>query len=126
MLSVSIRIRRVFTYYLSIGIFLPAAALAIDAGYIDAIEADVAEFTTNEFHLPADSDWSGNVDSDSSQLMDLNGFSDYLENKSPGSFIFYKKLSGEYKARLLKDYLATGDLDRIKQDIFKYTHELKN
>jgi hypothetical protein len=126
MLFVSIRIRRLLTCHLSIGFFLSGTALAVDTGYIDAIEADVAEFTTNEFHPPVDSDWLGNVDSESTQLMDQDGFSDYLRNKSPGSFIFYKKLPGEYKVRLLKDYLATGDFDRIKQDIFKYTHEVKN
>jgi hypothetical protein len=111
--------------YLSIGSFLSGSAIAIDRSYIDAIEADVAEFTTNEFHPPADSDWLGNLDSGSTQLMDLNGFADYLRSKSPGSYIFYKKLPGEYRERLLSDYLATGDLDRIKQDIFKYTREVK-
>jgi hypothetical protein len=110
---------------LSIGFLLSGRALAIDTGYIDAIEADVAEFTTNEFHPPVDSDWLGNADSDSARVMDLNGFSEYILNKSPGSFIFYKKLPSEYKERLLKDYLVTGDLERIKHDIFKYTHEVK-
>jgi hypothetical protein len=111
--------------YLSIAILQSDSAFSIDSGYIDAIEADVAEFTTHEFHPPANSTWLGNVASDSTQLMDLNAFSEYLQNKSPGSFIFYKKLPSEYKERLLKDYLATGDLDRIKQDIFKYTREVK-
>lgn len=125
MLSV-FRMCGVFTCYLSIGIFLSGRAFAIDTGYIEAIEADVAEFTTNEFHPPADSDWLGNLDSDSTQLMDLSGFADYIQSESPGSFIFYKKLPSEYKKKLLKDYLATGDLDRIKEDIFKYTREVKN
>lgn len=125
MLSASVRVRMLLTCYLSFSVFSSNRVIAIDTGYIDAIEADVAEFTTNEFHPPSESDWLGNVDSDSTQVMDLNGFSDYLQNKSPGSYIFYKKLPREYKERLLHDYLATGDLDRIKQDIFKYTREVK-
>jgi hypothetical protein len=49
----------------------------------------------------------------------------YIQSKSPGSYIFYKKLPTDYQQRLHRDYLATGDLDRIKQDIFKYTREVK-
>jgi hypothetical protein len=100
-------------------------AFGIDSSYIDAIEADVEEFTTNEFNPPADSNWLGNTESDSSQLKDLNGFSAYLQDQSPGSYLFYKSLPDEYKERLHKYYLETGDLDRIKLDIFKYTREAK-
>ncbi|WP_316365598.1 hypothetical protein [Candidatus Thiodiazotropha sp. CDECU1] len=121
----SIRMRIALSCCLSIFLCQSGKAFGIDAGYIDAVEADVAEFTTNEFNPPADSSWLGSADSESTKLMDLNGFSDHLQNKSPGSYIFYKKLPGEYKERLLKDYLATGDLERVKQDIFKYTREVK-
>jgi hypothetical protein len=110
---------------LLIGICQSTKVFALDPGYIEAVEADVAEFTTKEFHPPANSSWLGSVNSESQPLMDLDGFSDYLKEKSPGSFIFYKKLPNEYKERLHQDYLATGDLDRIKQDIFKYTREMK-
>ncbi|MEW8193859.1 MAG: hypothetical protein AB2793_09100 [Candidatus Thiodiazotropha sp.] len=108
------------------GICRSGTVFAIDPGYIEAVEADVEEFTTNEFHPPVNSNWLGNADSRSIQLMDLDGFSTYLHDKSPGSFIFYKKLPDGYKQRLHRDYLATGDLDRIKQDIFKYTRDLKD
>ncbi|MES9972268.1 MAG: hypothetical protein ABW092_19720 [Candidatus Thiodiazotropha sp.] len=106
-------------------ICLSGTAFGIDSSYIESIEADVAEFTTNEFNPPADSSWLGNKDSETTKQMDLNGFSDHLQDKSPGSFIFFEKLSNEYKQRLLKDYLATGDLERVKQDIFKYTRAMK-
>jgi hypothetical protein len=108
-----------------LGICQFGTAFGIDQGYIEAIEADVAEFFTQTFHPPADSSWLGDTAGESAQLMDLNGFSDYLKDKSPGSFIFYEKLPSEYKKQLHQDYLATGDLDRIKQDIFKYTREIK-
>ncbi len=100
-------------------------AMALDPGYIEAVEADVAEFTRGEFVPPENSAWLGSKSEDTSQMADLEGFSKFLQNKSPGSFIFYKKLPTEYKEQLQKDYLATGDLDRIKEDIFKYTRQLK-
>jgi hypothetical protein len=100
-------------------------ANAIDTGYTEAVKADAEEFSTHEFHPPAESSWLGNKDSSSSQLADLKGFSDYIRTKSPGSYIFYKKLSDDYKSKLHQDYLSTGDLDRVKQDIFNYTREMK-
>jgi hypothetical protein len=98
---------------------------AFDQGYVDAIKADVNEFTTHEFQPPADSDWLGDKENLSAQLIDLNGFSEFVRYKSPGSYIFYKKLAVEYKNKLHQDYLSTGDLKRLKQDIFKYTREMK-
>jgi hypothetical protein len=103
----------------------PNNSHAIDSGYIDAVKADVAEFSTNDFHPPANSEWLGDSDSELAQIADLKGFSDFIRTKSPGSYIFYKKLSGKYRNKLHQDYMATGDLDRLKQDIFKYTKEMK-
>lgn len=110
---------------LLIGSLQPSPARAIDPGYIEAIEADVAEFTSKEFHAPADSAWLGSTGSEAVKLADLEGFSSFLQNKSPGSFIFYKKLPAEYREQLREAYLATGDLDRIKEDIFKYARAVK-
>lgn len=112
------------------GGLLCASAQAADPGYIDAIKADVAEFTTHEFKPPPDSSWIGSGSEASqngaAQSMDLDGFSAFLQKKSPGSYIFYEKLPLKYKQKLHGDYLATGDLDRIKADIFKYSREAKN
>ncbi|MBV2095325.1 MAG: hypothetical protein AB2731_09290 [Candidatus Thiodiazotropha sp.] len=125
MSSESTRICPSLTGCLLVGICAYGTVYAVDPGYIAAVEADVAEFKTNEFIPPADSGWLGSLDSESPQLMDLEGFSVYLQQKSPGSYIFYEKLSMEFKQRLHEDYLATGDLDRIKQAIFKFTREMK-
>ncbi len=107
----------------------PLAATAVDSGYVDAVEADLAEFTTGTFKAPPDSTWVG-AEADAAggaapAVGDLDGFSSFLRSKSPGSFIFYKKLPVEYQEQLHQDYLATGDLERIKADIFKYTRETK-
>jgi hypothetical protein len=110
---------------LFIGALLSLPALALDDAYIDAVKADVAEFTTKEFTPPADSGWLGTEEEEGAQMADLEGFSRFLQQKSPGSFIFYKKLPAEYQKRLHQDYLATGDLERTKDEIFKFTRELK-
>lgn len=101
---------------------------AADKEYLQAVEADVAEFSTNVFEISPDSPWVASLSPTSSSVGQgegLAGFSDFIKSKSPGSFIFYKKLPDEYKNRLHQDYLATGDLDRIKDDIFRYTKEVK-
>jgi hypothetical protein len=104
----------------------PGVNHAFDQGYLDAVKADVEEFSTHEFLPPADSAWLGDKENLSAQIADLQGFSEFVRTQSPGSYIFYKKLSGEYKNRLHQDYLSTGDLQRLKQDIFEYTRETKN
>jgi hypothetical protein len=102
---------------------------AADKEYLDAVEADVAEFTSKVFEISPESPWSvstvANTSDDSTQPSGLEDFSIFIKSKSPGSYIFYKKLTDEYKRRLQQDYLATGDLDRIKSDIFRYTKEMK-
>jgi hypothetical protein len=67
----------------------------------------------------------GDTDNRSAQLADLQGFSEYIRSKSPGTYIFYQQLTDEYRSKLHQDYLSTGDLDRVKQDIFKYMREIK-
>lgn len=101
---------------------------AAQTDYLDAVKADMQEFTTHEFKAPADSTWVGSTDEALSggELSTLEGFSQFLRSKSPGSHIFYKKLPQAYQEQLRTDYLATGDLERVKEDIFKYTREVKN
>ncbi len=124
--SVFPRMSGIALFTLLLGLSQTPSALALDAGYLEAVKADVSEFTTNEFKAPENSKWLGaGEDAAAAELDDLAGFSNFLQKKSPGSFIFYKKLPTDYQQRLHRDYLATGDLDRIKQDIFTYTREVK-
>ena len=105
------------------GFYLQAA----ESDYIDAVEADVKEFSTHEFQAPPGSTWLGSADAALSGIQSgtLDGFSRFLSIKSPGSHIFYRKLPKVYQEQLHSDYLATGDLERIKEDIFKYSREVK-
>jgi hypothetical protein len=104
-------------------------ALAADKEYLEAVEADVAEFSTKVFEVSPESPWivstAASTADNAAQSGGLEEFSAFIKSKSPGSFIFYKKLTDEYKQRLQQDYLATGDLDRVKDDIFRYTKEMK-
>lgn len=124
--SVSPRTGRFVIFSLVLGLSHVSSAVALDPGYIEAVKSDVSEFTTQEFAAPENSQWLGADDNGAAaELDDLAGFSAFIKNKSPGSYIFYKKLPTEYQERLHRDYLETGDLDRIKQDIFKYMREAK-
>ncbi|MET0026816.1 MAG: hypothetical protein ABW101_04200, partial [Candidatus Thiodiazotropha sp.] len=97
--------------------------------YIDAVTADVEEFSTGSFNPPEESPWVAKIAGQSaaggSPQEKLEDFSSFIKEKSPGSYIFYSKLPKEYQTRLHQDYLATGDLEKIKQDIFKYSREVK-
>ncbi|MCG8015315.1 MAG: hypothetical protein JAY97_03780 [Candidatus Thiodiazotropha sp. 'RUGA'] len=102
---------------------------ATQSGYLDAIKADYNEFSSGTFELPPESTWIGSLstDTDNARLShdDLQDFSLFLKEASPGSFIFYNKLPGQYKDQLHQQYLKSGNLDEIKKDIFKYSREVK-
>lgn len=105
------------------------SASAADKEYLEAVEADAAEFTSKVFEVSPGSPWvvstAATTADNAAQSGGLEEFSAFIKAKTPGSFIFYKKLTDDYKRRLQQDYLATGDLDRIKDDIFRYTKEMR-
>ncbi|MEJ2620084.1 MAG: hypothetical protein P8163_07430 [Candidatus Thiodiazotropha sp.] len=102
---------------------------AMQSGYLDAIKADYDEFNSGIFELPAESSWIGSEISDGSNgslsYEKLHDFALFLKQASPGSFIFFNILPDKYKNQLHQQYLKTGNLDKIKQDIFIYSNELK-
>ncbi|MEJ2403181.1 MAG: hypothetical protein P8171_02655 [Candidatus Thiodiazotropha sp.] len=97
--------------------------------YIDAVRADAEEFSTGSFTPPENSPWVAKIPDQSATgdtpQSKLEDFSNFLKDKSPGSYIFYSKLPKDYQTRLHQEYLATGDLQKVKQDIFKYSREVK-
>jgi hypothetical protein len=113
-----------------IAIFGPYAAVQGDESeYLDAVEADVEEFTTGTFSSPANSTWVGTAQDHTTDVHvnedKLDDFSNFLREKSPGSYIFYSKLPHEYQNRLHQEYLASGDMEKIKRNIFIYMQEIK-
>jgi hypothetical protein len=102
---------------------------AVEKGYIDAVQADLDEFTSGKFEPPPESTWVGSLENQtggsSNSFNKLKNFSSYVKEKSPGSYIFYAKLPTSYQIRLQQEYLATGDIEQLKRNIFKYSREVK-
>jgi hypothetical protein len=98
-------------------------AFASQQEYIAAIKADVAEFSTGAFDPPAGSSWlvsdqasQGEVD----LVITLEAFSAFLQTKSPGTSIFYRKLTLEDRRKVYQDYLETGDFERTKKQVLRF------
>ena len=113
-----------------LGLSLFCAALSASTDdYLEAVKADAEEFFSKEFKPPADSSWAASMAvSDApgtSQLEGLEGFSDFIKKKSPGSHIFYRKLPPEIQAQVYEEYLTTGDLERTKKSIFELSRKTK-
>ncbi|MBV2090691.1 MAG: hypothetical protein KUF72_07360 [Candidatus Thiodiazotropha sp. (ex Ctena orbiculata)] len=102
---------------------------AMQSGYLDAVKADYNEFNSGTFEPPPQSTWIGSLstDTDNDRLghNDLQDFSLFLKQASPGSFIFYNKLPDQYKDQLHQHYLKSGNLDEIKKAIFHYSRKVK-
>ena len=117
------------TLSLLTGLSLGNQLYAVQSGYLDAIKADFDEFNSGVFEPPPESTWIGSLSTDNSNAgltyENLQDFSLFLKEVSPGSFIFYNKLPTQYKNQLHQQYLKTGNLDEIKKNIFKYSSEIK-
>ncbi len=94
--------------------------------YIEAIKADVDEFSTGSFDAPEDSaSWTGadseNLGGSEINTESLESFSDFLKKESPGTYIFYRKLPLEFKKKIFEEYLTLGDIERTKQSVLRYS-----
>jgi hypothetical protein len=101
---------------------------AMQSDYLNAIKADYDEFYSGIFEVPVESNWIGTIGSEDNGSLNyekLQDFELFLKQASPGSFIFFNVLPAKYKNQLHQQYLKTGNLDEIKQDIFIYSNELK-
>lgn len=92
--------------------------------YIEAIEADVDEFSSGTFESPEESSWVGSDlkenGGSTKKTESLESFSVFLKKESPGTYIFYKKLPLEFKQKVLEEYLEIGDIERTKKSILRY------
>jgi hypothetical protein len=102
------------------------SVVASQQEYIDAIQADVDEFSSGEFNPPEDSTWVGSDLQQAGEIakqgmgQGLEPFSEFLKEESPGSFIFFNKLPEEVKQKVADEYLEFGDLERTKKSILRY------
>jgi hypothetical protein len=99
--------------------------------YIDAIKADVDEFSSGEFNPPEGSTWVGSDLHAAGEIanqgkgQDLESFTEFLKEESPGSFIFFNKLPEDLKQKVADEYLEFGDLERTKKSILRYASSRK-
>lgn len=114
-------IRRLMRFAL-LGLFLnvPAVHAGTDA-YVDAVRAEVDEFTTGRFEPPAGSSWV--VEDGSSVGFDgtanLSDFDAFLRGKLPGTYILYARLPTWKKQQLFDEYNQTGDLGKLRSGIMR-------
>lgn len=105
-------------------LFYSMTIVASQQDYIEAIEADVDEFTSGTFDPPKGSKWVdtglGDNGGAAKKTETLETFAEFLKNESPGTYIFYKKLPLEFKQKVLEEYLAIGDIERTKKSILRY------
>lgn len=105
------------------------SVIASQQDYIEAIKADVHEFSSGSFDPPVDSLWVGadslTIERAEKKHEGLDAFSDFLKAKSPGTHIFYQKLPVQFQQKVHEEYLATGDLERAKKSVFKYLGDLR-
>ena len=97
-----------------------AAAQALPDDYLAAIKADAKEFATGSFVAPQNSAWVGRGGSKAADdgTASLAAFQSFLKKRFPGTHILYAKLADGDKSTLWKDYVKTGDLGRLRTNIF--------
>ncbi len=115
----------VLVLYVWICLLLSQPVIASQKAYIEAIEADVDEFSSGTFTAPADSSWTG-LDSTGAGMSQKNtetleSFSEFLKQASPGSYIFYVKLPPALQRKILEEYRTLGDLERTKKTILNFS-----
>ncbi len=116
---------------LRIGAFLGMLAVnqfvtsAIDKSYVDAVKADVDEFTSGQFNPPSNSPWVPGTSRKgvaAGTAVHLADFNKILRAKMRGSFIRYQQLPEWQQVQIYQTYEKTGDLDRVKREILETIH----
>jgi hypothetical protein len=90
---------------------------AASEAYIDAVNAEVSEFTTGEFSLSTTSPWIARADSGAS-ISDVAGFKKFLRSELPGTYILFVRLPEGTQVKIFEDYRDTGDLGKARSDIY--------
>ena len=92
--------------------------------YLAAVKADVQEFKTGHFDAPADSHWLGEGEAPGAEIAGgLEGFNDFLRKQFPGTFILFQKLPDWKQKEIHQEYLATGDLGRLRTSIYSFKRD---
>ena len=122
------RINRRTWYLLPLfcGVFCNLSAFASQQGYVAALKADVAEFSTGTFDPPTGSSWLASKQASQEggdSVISLEAFSAFLKTKSPGTSIFYRQLTLKDRRKVYQDYLEMGDLELTKKQVLRFASD---
>jgi hypothetical protein len=98
---------------------LSSAAQALPDDYLAAVAADVREFSTGSFVAPRNSGWIGGGGSQAADdgTASLAAFDAFFKKRFPGTYILFARLAAHDKEAVWKDYVKTGDLERLRANI---------
>lgn len=85
--------------------------------YLEAVQADVNEFTSGKFILDPQSPWIARPDSGVG-INDLDGFTAFLRRELPGTYILFVRLPPPTREKIFQEYVNTGDLGKARSDIY--------
>ena len=106
---------------LCLAAFAAPASLAATA-YVEAVEAEVREFRTGSFDLPAESPWAVKSEvslSDDVASKEFAEFDAFFKKKAPGTYIRYSQLPDSAKLLIFQDYVKTGDFKKTKARVLE-------
>lgn len=100
----------------------PAPAAADRQSYLEAVAAEVEEFTSGRFPLSADSPWvaaAGPGEGAAEAADPRESFAELIMYNMPGTYRLYQKLSPEQQGAVFEAYSETGDLDKVRGQIME-------
>ena len=102
-------------------VFAPPVALAGQA-YMQAVEAEVEEFSSGSFDLPAGSPWTSSptvLAGSTAASGDFDEFNMFFRKKLPGTYIRYRQLPQSVKMQIYQEYVKTGDLSKVRSRVLE-------
>ena len=97
---------------------IPPAVSAATPDYVDAVTADLNEFSSGKFDTPSSSDWLGSQQGAADGTASMEDFEAFVKSKFRGTYILFVRLSASQKHEIWQDYVATGDLGGIRSNIY--------
>lgn len=97
---------------------LSCAAAAASSAYIEAVRADVNEFSGMRFALPESNTWQRSAAAENDGTASLDDFEKFVKSKFRGTYILFARLPEWKKTEIWEDYVSTGDLGGIRSNIY--------
>lgn len=103
-------------------LFVALTAISVaQAGeaYVQAVQAEVAEFTSGSFDLPESSPWLPDAKAAGIHRAsaEFEQFNKDFRKKAPGTYIRYNQLPYAIQQQIYRDYVKTGDFNKVRADV---------